>query len=119
MNARQPFLGLTASPGADAERWANEQDRREATTEQLKARALSMLMQDLVGLTPTGWFKKLPCSGWSMDEILLDALDSDSDIISCYAELLTCDHPLAEKLRKLLVERHADRNYLVIVPTDD
>lgn len=110
---------MTANPCADAERWSDEQDRREATAEQLKARALSILMQDMAGLTPAGWFKKLPNSISSMDEILVDALGNDSDITSTWVELQTCDHPLAEKLRQLLVERHADRNYLVIVPTDD
>ena len=97
----------------------DEADHREQSEERLKARALSMLQQDLQGLRTSDWFKKLPSSGWSMDEVLIDALDGDSDITSCYAELVTCDHPLAVKLRKMLIERHTDKQFLEIVPTDD
>ena len=108
---------MTASPTADAERWANEQDRREASAEQLKARALSMLQADIAGLTPTGWFKKLDSAAHSMDDILCEFVDHDTEVATAFAEVMTGDS--AQKLRQLLIARHADQHHLVIVPTDD
>lgn len=105
---------MTANPCADAERWSNQQDRSEQANEALKARAMHMLEGDLVGLTPTGWFKKLNSTSCSLDEVLADALGTDSEITTEFAKVMTGDS--AQALRRLLIARHADEEFLNIVP---
>lgn len=107
---------MTAYPCADAERWANLQDRREQADESLKARAMLMLESDLIGLTPTRWFKKLNSTSFSLDEMLADALGTDSNITTEFAKVMTGDS--AQALRQLLIAHHADNHFLTIVPTD-
>lgn len=90
---------------------AAEQD---AAKEAMLERAGEILARETEGLKPTDWYSKNLSGGWTMDEMLSDHVGSDSDIDSTLAELYTCDHPLAVKLRDLLLQRYAENNYLNI-----
>lgn len=104
------------------DRYQSEVDRAEAQEAAIEAaqdHALSILERETKAITPVQWFSKKLSSSWTMHEVFTDALDADSDITSAVAELVTLDHPQAEKLRQLLRERHADTQYHLIVPTYD
>lgn len=113
---------MTCYDTAVLDRYQSEIDRAEAQEAAIEAaqdHALQILERETKGITPVQWFDKKLSSGWTMDEVFADALDADSDIASAFAELVTLDHPRAEKLRQLLRERHAHTQYLLIVPSYD
>lgn len=113
---------MTCYDNAVLDRYQTEVDEaeaKEAAIEAAQDHALQILERETKGITPTQWFSKKLSSGWTMDEVFADALDADSDIASAVAELVTLDHPQAEKLRQLLRERHAHTQYLLIVPSYD
>lgn len=113
---------MTCYDTAVLDRYQSEIDRAEAQEAAIEAaqdHALQILERETKGITPTEWFSMKLSSGWTMDEVFADALDTDSDIASAFAELVTLDHPQAEKLRQLLRERHAHTQYLLIVPSYD
>lgn len=106
---------MTASPTADAERWADEQDRRAATAEALEIEAGRIVQAELAAVKATDWSKDV-ISGprlFSADELLLNALDCDDDTMSAFAELMTS--PAAQKVRDLMVSHHAKAYWRDIV----
>lgn len=94
-------------------------EAQEAAEEAMIERAGRILAREAAGLKPTEWHSKLLSGGWTMDEVLSDSIGNVSDIDSTLAELYTCDHPLAVKLRDLLLQHYAQKQFLVIVPTYD
>lgn len=97
----------------------DEAEAQEAAIEAAQEHALQILERETKAITPVQWFSKKLSSSWTMHEVFADALDADSDITSAFAELVTLDHPQAEKLRQLLRERHAHTQYHLIVPSYD
>ena len=94
--------------GVDAD--YEQQEAKENAIE----RAGEILARELKGMQPADWAKKRMPGGWTMDEMLADAVYTDSDITTAYLELMTSDHPLAKKLRDLLIQTQAEINYLNI-----
>lgn len=97
----------------------DEAEAHEAAIEAAQDHALQILERETKAITPVQWFSKKLSSGWTMHEVFADALDADSDITSAFAELVTLDHPQAEKLRDLLLQHYAQKQFLVIVPSYD
>lgn len=106
---------MTANPCADAERWANEQDRRAFTAEALEIEAGQMVLAVLAEAKPTTWHTAvgLGSNNWSPDELLVEALDCDDETISAFAELMTS--PAAQKVREAIAAHRAKAYWRDIV----
>lgn len=103
---------MTANPCADAERWENEMDRREAAAEDSKARALQKLQRAASFLAPTDWFlEKMPGPfgrPMSFDEMLAEAIaDGDSETLAALGRLMVSD--AARAVRTAVMAHIADR----------
>lgn len=115
MNARQPlFLGPTASPCADAERYENDREANDEWSQEAARQAPLIILKQLQDTAPADWFKSRIGAGrnWSADEIIIDAVASDPDSASALAELMTS--PAAQKLRQLAAHWFAGIHHLQI-----
>ncbi|WP_284335405.1 hypothetical protein [Comamonas sp. NoAH] len=86
---------MTANPCADAERWTNQQDRREAQAEALEIEAGRIVLAELSNLKPTDWHRDI-VSGprpFSPDELLAEALEVDDDTRTAMDILMACTYP--------------------------
>lgn len=103
----------TANPCADSERWENEQAERASRHEDLQVKAYDAVLRDLQALTPEQWSMHAgDALQFPADEILCDALESDDDTISAFAELMTS--PAALDVLKAMASHHARRHFLNI-----
>lgn len=107
MNARQPlgYCGPTANPHADAESWANEQDRREQEHEAQEARS-AVFFEQALSCEAKAWFTD-PVRPYaarnatmSPDELTAEVLWHESDpeyaeARRLYAALMTSEAAIA------------------------
>ncbi|MGU3628124.1 hypothetical protein [Comamonas sp. C24C] len=103
MNARPAiYLGPTANPHADAERWNDEDAASDALHETAAVQAPGIVLRQLKSIkTPTAWFdKKRFAIRNSAQDILQGAFDdSNDDVSDRYAEFMVDATPQArEKL---------------------
>lgn len=115
MNARQPlFLGPTANPCADAERYENDREANDEWSQDAARQAPLIILKQLQGTAPADWFKSRISAGhaWSADEIINDAVASDPDCASALAELMTS--PAAQKLKQLSAQWFAGLHHLQV-----
>lgn len=103
---------MTANPCADAERWANHCDAKEAAAEADKARAFQKLQRAASFLAPTDWFlEKMPGPfgrPMSFDEMLAEAIaDGDHASITLLGALMVSQPAL--QLRTAVMAHIANR----------
>lgn len=101
---------MTANPCADAERWANHCDAKEAAAEADKARAMRKLQAAASFLAPTDWFLEMMPGPFgrpmSFDEMLAEAI-ADHDSITALGALMVSQPAL--QLRTAVMAHFADR----------
>lgn len=122
MNARPPiYLGPTANPNADAERWNDEQEAAEALHEAAARQAPGIVLRQMKAIkTPAGWYDKKRFAIYnSAQDILQGAFnDSNDDVSDRYAEFMIDATPEArEKLLEAMAAWFASV-YAVEIYTD-
>ena len=110
MNARQPvFYRPTANPHADAEGWANDQDRKEQELDARKKQAYTVVLSAL-SVPADQWRKSVETGGLfiSPDEFLYEAISDEApEVLQLLDELFTSE--AAQKLREVLAAYHGDK----------
>lgn len=101
---------MTANPCADAERWANEQDRRCAQAEALEIKAYDIVLAALAS-KQASWFKPHDMGEALItpDDELAEAIGNDTDVTDAFDALMT--DPAAQKLREALACFIAKHNW--------
>lgn len=100
---------LTENPYSDAERWANEQDRKEQAFKDRQAKARNVVLAAL-SMPAAQWRKGTETGGLfiSPDELLYEAIEAeDPEVLELYDELMSSAS--AQKLREALADHHGDK----------
>lgn len=92
---------MTANPCADAERWADEQERRAAQAEALEIKAYDITLAAL-GSRQASWYKPHDVGDALItpDDVLADAIGNDDEVTDAFDALMT--DPAALQLRMAL-----------------
>lgn len=116
MNARLPiYLGPTANPHADAERWNDEEEAADALHETAAVQAPGIVAQQFAKvIKPADWLDKYAfADGMSADELLYQAMEASDDATqSAFAELMVS--PAAQPLRDAIAAHFAKVNAFAI-----
>lgn len=107
---------MTANPCADAERWADEQERRAAQAEALEIKAYDIVLTAL-GSKQASWFKehKFGSALLVPDAVLLDAVGTDDETTDAFEALMTDSSPAAQALARALASYIAKHYWRDIV----
>ena len=121
MNARPPiYLGPTANPHADAERWNDEEEAADALHEAAAVLAPGIVLKQLKAIKkPKDWWEKYTFHGGnSAEDILREGASVNDDIADAYSEFMIDATPEArEKLLEVMAAWFASV-YAVEIYTD-
>lgn len=111
---------MTANPCADAERWANEQDRRAAQAEALEIKAYDIALAAL-GSRQASWYKPHDVGDALItpDDVLADAIGNDDEVTDAFDVLMTDPCQAAVKFRQALASYIAKRYWRDIAGLPD